>query len=122
MATPTKAYTDHEFDVAHPGVSVEDFQTSENDWADGVHTIYGIREEEGPNGGKTVVSGFRFDAGEYTVDEAREWLDDQGFEGAEIVREGSELGRGNPPVIGSYTYSMIAGIGGFLAGLMVSGE
>jgi hypothetical protein len=120
MATPTQAYTDHHFDVSHPGIEIEDTEVSENDWSDGVHTIYGIREEPGPNGGRTTVSGFRFDAGEFTLEEARDWLEDQDYGGAELVEEGGQLGRENPSESGNYTTLITVGVSSFIAGMIVN--
>lgn len=91
-----------------------DVQRKENDWATDVHTLYGIKDEPGPQGGMTEVIGFEFDADIFSVSEAREWLEDQDYGDASLVEEG---GRTNPKRTG-YTLTAVgvASIIGYLCG------
>lgn len=100
--------------------SGDDVQRKENDWSTGVHTLYGIKDEPGPQGGRTEVIGFEFDAGEFSVSEARDWLEEQGEGGATLVEEGT---RENPSRTG-YTLTAlgVAGIFGFMCGMGASSD
>jgi len=120
MPSSTTVYTDHIFSVATPGVEIEGEEIKRHHWREGVHTVYGIRAEPGPNGGETEVAGFRFDAGVFDLDEAREWLDEQGYGGAELVEEGGTLERENPGALDKTTTAVLAGGAGLLIGSMLS--
>jgi hypothetical protein len=120
MPSSTTVYTDHKFDVATPGVEIEDTEIKRHDWREGVHTVYGIRAEPGPDGGETEVAGFHFDAGEFTPEEARAWLDDQGYGGAELVEKGGTLQRENPSGMDKTTTALLAGGAGVLIGSLFS--
>lgn len=54
----------------------DSFARQNDEFGDGIHVIYGIKEDED----SSEVQSIRFDKDKYTVEEAKQWLDDNDWD------------------------------------------
>jgi hypothetical protein len=90
---PDMAYPAEHYATLTDADSHVDLNREMEEFGQGIDVIYGVNETEGPKGGKTEVHKVVFDDRLWTVDGAKEWLEENDFSGYE---EFTEAPRENP--------------------------